>query len=122
MINSATKHNQAQALATHDKIMRAQPTDDATSQVACDLHHRMAPALTVGQYDEISLVELAGVIAEGGAELPGGVNDALHLAVHGRAIYMHVQRRHEDAHFTKAAIALVGRRPLADLDHFAVGT
>src|SRR5580698_5167971 len=107
MVDAAAKHDQANALTTHDPIMRADATDDAAREVAGDLHYCVAATGGVGKGDEVTFVVLVGIVAEGRAEFSGRVRDGDYFARRGCTIDVHVEWRHEDRHPAKPLAGLV---------------
>ena len=69
VIDAAAEHDEADPLARLYLITVSQPADYAAGEVSGDLDHRVPRPGRVVERDQIALVMLAGVVAEGGAEL-----------------------------------------------------
>ena len=74
MINPAAEHNQPDPLPTFQPLMRAQIAHDPPRQVARHLDERMVTAAVISDSNQISLVVIAGSVAEGRTKLAFSVH------------------------------------------------
>ena len=80
MVNPAAEHDQPDPLPTFQPLMWAQIAHDPPRQVARHLDKRMVVAAVIFNPNQISLVVLAGNVAEGRTKLAFGMRQRRHVA------------------------------------------
>lgn len=96
MIDTATKHNKTDALASLDRIRWANPADNASGKITCNLHYSMTSSLRIGDLDQIALILFTGRIAECGTKVTGSMVNPDNLSGNGSPVDVNVKRRHEN--------------------------
>ncbi len=109
MIDAAAEHDQPDTLPYLYPIMLAQAADYAAGEVAGDLNHSVPRPRAVIDHDQVALIMFAGMVAEGGVKLARRVGQRDDFPADGRAIDMHVERRHEDRNTAKPALRKAAR-------------
>lgn len=80
MINPAAEHDQSNPLPTFQPLMRVQIAHDPPRQVARHLDERMVAAVIIFNFNQISLVVLAGSVVESRTKFTFGMRQGYHVA------------------------------------------
>src|SRR5579872_1873860 len=92
MIDAAAEHDQPDALAHLDSIVRAYAAHDSPCEVARDLHDAVAPSGGVAKDHQVALVVCVRIVTKSGAKFARRMLDHRNFAADRRAVHMNIER------------------------------